>query len=197
MKNLNTLIKLDNASCLKIRYIFTLSYPNLHPKYLDIGVLIMEKSTKKSTEVVRTEIVLPGDTNHFRTIFGGKTLAMMDMTGALAAMQFSNSNAVTASFESVDFEKPIMEGDIVKVIAKVIYTSRTSMVVKIDVFKYESEKFHSNKEFTCGGFATFVAIDKEGKPYPIPQLELETKEEKDLWEVGEEIKKKAKLRANK
>jgi len=46
----------------------------------------MRKETKRTVEVVHTELVFPGDTNHYGTIFGGKTLAMMDMTGALAAM---------------------------------------------------------------------------------------------------------------
>jgi len=95
----------------------------------------MRKETKKTVEVVHTELVLPGVTNHYGTIFGGKTLAMMDMTGALAAMQFCNEDVVTASFESIDFKRPIKEGDITEVKAKVVYTSNTSMVVKIDVYK--------------------------------------------------------------
>jgi len=95
----------------------------------------MRKETKRTVEVVHTELVFPGDTNDYGTIFGGKTLAMMDMTGALAAMQFCNEDVVTASFESIDFKKPIKEGDITEVKAKVIYTSNTSMVVKIDVYR--------------------------------------------------------------
>jgi acyl-CoA hydrolase len=149
----------------------------------------MRKETKKTVEVIHTELVFPGDTNHYGTIFGGKTLSMMDMTGALAAMQFSNEEAVTASFESVDFKKALKEGDILEVRAKVIYTSNTSMVVKIDV--YRIGKFHSRKDYGCGGYATFVAIDSNGEPRAIPQLKVTTKEEKNLWEVGKQIKQRA------
>jgi len=152
----------------------------------------MRKETKRTVEVVHTELVFPGDTNHYGTIFGGKTLAMMDMTGALAAMQFCNEDVVTASFESIDFKKPIKEGDITEVKAKVIYTSNTSMVVKIDV--YRVGKFHSRKDHTCGGYATFVAVDSNGEPRAIPQLKLTIKEEKKLWKIGKEIKEKAILR---
>lgn len=137
----------------------------------------MRKETKKTVEVVHTELVLPGVTNHYGTIFGGKTLAMMDMTGALAAMQFCNEDVVTASFESIDFKRPIKEGDITEVKAKVVYTSNTSMVVKIDVYKVG--KFHSRKDYTCGGYATFVAVDSNGEPRAIPQLKLTIKEEKN------------------
>lgn len=149
----------------------------------------MEK--RKTVEIVRNELVLRSDTNHYGTIFGGKTMAMMDMTGALAAMQFSNENVVTASFESIDFKKPIREGDIVEVTAKVIFTSRSSLVVKIEVYKFQNQRLHSEKIFTCGGYATFVAVDMEGNTHPIPQLIVETDEEKKLWEVGEKIKKNA------
>ncbi len=153
----------------------------------------MEK--RETVEVVRTELILRSDTNHYGTIFGGKTLAMMDMTGALAAMRFSNENVVTASFESIDFKKPIREGDIVEVVARVIYTSKSSLVVKTDVYKYQNQQFHSEKEFTCGGFATFVAVDMDGKTHPIPQLKVETDDEKKLWKVGEKIKNNAMERA--
>ena len=152
-----------------------------------------ENNKKKSIEVVNTELVLPGDTNHYGTIFGGKTLAMMDMTGALAAMQFCNEDVVTASFESVDFKKPIRKGEIAKVKAKVIYTSNTSMVVKVDVYKVG--KFHSRKEHTCTGFATFVAVDANGEPKSIPQLLIETKEEKEFWNIGKNVKTNAVKRA--
>jgi len=153
----------------------------------------MRKETKKTIEVVHTELVFPGDTNHYGTIFGGKTLAMMDMTGALAAMQFCNEEAVTASFESIDFKKPLKEGDILEVRAKVIFTSNKSMVVKIDV--YRIGKFHSRKDYGCGGYATFVAVDSNGEPRAIPQLKVTTKEEKRLWEIGKSIKQKAMERA--
>lgn len=154
-----------------------------------------ESETREAVEVVRTELVLRSDTNHYGTIFGGKTLSMMDMTGALAAMQYSNENVVTASFESIDFKLPIKEGDIVKVVAKVIYTSNTSLVVKTDVYKYDNSDFHSEKQFTCGGYATFVAIDMQGRTRKIPKLRVETEEEKKLWETGKKIKENAMERA--
>lgn len=156
----------------------------------------MEKETKKKTiEVVHTELVFPTDTNHYGTIFGGRILSMMDMTAALAAIQFCNEEAVTASFEAVDFKKPIKQGDIVELRAKVIYTTSKSVVVKVDV--YRVGKFHSRKDFTCGGYATLVAIDANGEPRPVPQLEVETEEEKELWELGKSIKESAMARVKK
>ena len=153
----------------------------------------MEKQmSKKTIEVVHTELVFPTDTNHYGTIFGGRILAMMDMTAALAAIQFCNEEAVTASFEAVDFRKPIKQGDIVELRAKVIYTTTKSVVVKINV--YRVGKFHSRKDFTCSGYATLVAIDANGEPRPVPQLEVDTEEEKELWDLGKQIKESAMAR---
>lgn len=146
------------------------------------------ESLKDAVEVINTELVFPTHTNHYGTIFGGRVLELMDMTGALAAMQFANEDAVTASIEAVDFKKPIKTGDIVELKAKVIYTARTSMVVKVDVFRVG--KFSPGKDFTCRGYLVFVAVDADGKPRPIPALKLITEEDEKYWKIGENIKKR-------
>ncbi len=150
------------------------------------------KSLKEAVEVINTELVFPTHTNHYGTIFGGRVLELMDMTGALAAMRFANEDAVTASIEAVDFKKPIKTGDIVELNAKVIYTARTSMVVKVDVFRVG--KLSPGKEFTCRGYFVFVAVDASGQPRPVPTLKLITEEDERLWEIGERIKTKSRER---
>jgi len=147
----------------------------------------LEKETlKEAVEVINTELVFPTHTNHYGTIFGGRVLELMDMTGALAAMRFANEDAVTASIEAVDFKKPIQTGDIVELNAKVIYTARTSMVVKVDVFRVG--KLSPGKDFTCRGYLVFVAVDANGEPRPVPTLKLITEEDEKLWKLGERIK---------
>jgi acyl-CoA hydrolase len=144
------------------------------------------ETLKEAVEVINTELVFPTHTNHYGTIFGGRVLELMDMTGALAAMRFANEDAVTASIEAVDFKKPIQTGDIVELKAKVIYTARTSMVVKVDVFRVG--KLSPGKDFTCRGYLVFVAVDANGEPRPVPTLKLITEEDEKLWELGERIK---------
>lgn len=147
------------------------------------------ETLKEAVEVINTELVFPTHTNHYGTIFGGRVLELMDMTGALAAMRFANEDAVTASIEAVDFKKPIQTGDIVELKAKVIYTARTSMVVKVDVFRVG--KLSPGKDFTCRGYLVFVAIDANGEPRPVPTLKLVTEEDEKLWELGERIKNRS------
>lgn len=153
---------------------------------------MLKESMKEAVEVSNSELVFPTHTNHYGTIFGGRVLELMDMTGVLAAMRFAGQDTVTASIEAVDFKKPVKVGDIIEVKAKVIYTAHTSMVVKVDVYKVG--KYSPGSEFTCRGYIIFVAIDPDGKPIPVPTLKVVTEEDKKYWKIGEEVKSKAKMR---
>jgi len=147
---------------------------------------------KEAIEVTNSELVIPPHTNHFGTIFGGKVLELMDITGAMAAMRFSNEDVVTASIDAVDFKKAIQLGDIIEVKGKVIHTARTSMVVKVDIFRVG--KTDRQKDFSCRGYLVFVAISADGKAKEIPTLKVVTDEDKKNWAIGEKIKQRAKER---
>ena len=149
-------------------------------------------SVKESVEVSNSELVFPTHTNHYGTIFGGRVLELMDMTGAMAAMRFAGEDTVTASIEAVDFKKPVKVGDIMEVKARVIYTAHTSMVVKVDVYKVG--KFSPGVEFTCRGYLVFVAVDADGKPIPVPALKVVTEEDKKYWKIGESVKNRCRER---
>lgn len=151
-----------------------------------------EVPIKEAVEISNSELVFPTHTNHYGTIFGGRVLELMDMTGAMAAMRFANEDTVTASIEAVDFKKPVKVGDIMEVRAKVIYTAHTSMVVKVDV--YRVGKFTPGMEFTCRGYLVFVAVNAEGRPIPVPALKVMNEEDKKYWRIGEMVKNRSKDR---
>jgi len=149
----------------------------------------MESVEKESVEVINTELVFPSHTNHYGTIFGGRLLELMDMTGGLAAMRFACEEVVTASIEALDFKMPVKLGDIVELRAKIIYTARTSMVVKVDV--YRIGKFDNRRDFCCRGYFIFVAVDAKGDPKVVPSLKLVSEEDKKFYDIGEAIRKRA------
>jgi len=147
---------------------------------------------KETIEVTNSELVIPTHTNHYGTIFGGRVLELMDITGAMAAMRFANEDVVTASIDAVDFRKPIQVGDIIELKAKVIHTARTSMVVKVDLFRVG--KFNKRRDFSCRGYLVFVAITSNGEPREVPTLKVISDEDKKNWSIGEKIKQRAKER---
>lgn len=109
--------------------------------------------------------VFPNTTNHYDTLFGGTTLHMMDEASFICATRFSRKKMVTVSTDKIDFSKPIPQGSIVELVARIDKVGRTSCVVKVDIFM---EDMYSNKrDKVVRGFFTFVALDDNKKPVPI------------------------------
>lgn len=144
-----------------------------------------DQSSRPAISVTSTEIVLPGNTNTHGTMFGGDVLALMDKTAAIAAIRFCRQPVVTASTERIDFRTPIRLGDIIEARARVIYTGRTSMIVKIDI---DAEQPLTGEQRRCTtGYYSFVSIDEHGKPQSVPPLDVRTDDERRDWERGAEI----------
>ncbi|RMG48296.1 MAG: acyl-CoA thioesterase [Acidobacteria bacterium] len=122
-------------------------------------------------------IVLPADTNNYGHIFGGRVLAMADKVAAMVAMRHCRQPVVTASIDRVDFIRPIKSGMIVIFKGAINAAFNTSMEIGVDV---EAENPLTGERITaCRALLTVVAIDRNGRPVPIPPLELRTQEERD------------------
>lgn len=133
---------------------------------------------------VKTSLVFPPDTNSHGTMFGGKLMAYIDDTAAIAAMRHARRSVVTASSDSLDFLHPIYEGNAVCLEAFVSHTGRTSMEVFV---KVTSENMLSGERNVCAvSFLTFVALDENGNPTEIPSVVPQTEEEKQLFDSAEE-----------
>ncbi|GAA0435877.1 acyl-CoA thioesterase [Lentibacillus halophilus] len=138
----------------------------------------MESKPCINSLTVKTTHVLPPDTNNHGTLFGGKLMAHIDDVAAIAAVRHARLPVVTASMDSIDFLEPIKEGDSICVEAFVTWTHNTSMEVFI---KTVSENLLTGDRNVCTtAFLTFVAIDDEGQPTPIPHVYPETDHEKQL-----------------
>ncbi len=153
----------------------------------------METRTCEHSKTVQTRLVLPPDTNHLDTIFGGKILAYIDEIAALTAMKHSNSAVVTASIDSVDFLSSAKVGDSLTSEAFVTNTGRSSMEVYVKVTAHNLLK--DEKKLTTESFMTMVAVDEKGKPIAVPKVVPETEEEKRLFETAPARKENRKKRA--
>ncbi|WP_110114240.1 acyl-CoA thioesterase [Bacillus sp. CGMCC 1.16541] len=147
-----------------------------------------QKIPMQQSKVVQTRLVLPPDTNHMGSIFGGKVLAYIDEVAAISAMKHSRSIVVTASIDSVNFLSPVTVGDVLTLEAFVTSTGRTSMEVYVRV-KRESWKT-GEQTLTTTSFLTMVAVDNEGKPLEVPSVYPETDEEKELYQSAMERRQK-------
>ena len=143
----------------------------------------MTSKTVSSSQVVMTQLVLPSHTNALDTIFGGTVMSWIDIAAAIAAQRHSNKAVVTASIDQLNFIAPIKKGWIVNLKASVNFVSRTSMEIGVRVEAENpitSEMFH-----TASAYLTFVALGSDGKPSPIPTLELVTDDEKRRFKAAQ------------
>lgn len=126
-----------------------------------------------------TELVLPNDTNTLNNLMGGRLMHWMDIVSAIAAQKHSNKTVVTASVDNISFKHPIRLGNVVTLRAKVTRAFTSSMEVRIDVDAEDvptGEKFESNS-----AYFTFVALDANGRPTDVPEIEVETEDEKEYY----------------
>lgn len=116
------------------------------------------------------DLVFPNQTNHLGTLFGGHALAMMDKAASIEAHRYCRTTVVTASIERTDFLVPVYEGELTEVTAKVVKTGRTSMVVEVELV---AENLITGQRRLCTrGVVNMVALDADGKPTPVPPLQL-------------------------
>ena len=129
-----------------------------------------------ASRVEMTEIVLPGDTNALGTIFGGKVMQWIDIAASVAAMRHSGGPVVTASIDGLQFLTPIHVGEVVTLRASVNYAGRTSMEIGVRV---DAENMNTGeRRYTTKAYLTFVALDVAGRPRQVPELELESDEDR-------------------
>ena len=138
--------------------------------------------SKKAGEslVMMTELVLPNDTNVFGNLMGGRLMYWMDIASALSAQKHANAPVVTASVDNISFEAPILLGNVVYIEAKVSRAFTTSMEVHISVWGEDLKRQYKYKSNEA--YYTFVALNAEGKPSPVPQLTLQSEDEQKLYE---------------
>jgi acyl-CoA hydrolase len=140
--------------------------------------------TPSSSAVEMTELVLPNDTNVQGNLLGGRMMHWMDIAGAMAATRHSNKVVATIALDRLDFRHPVRMGEIVTLKAKLTWVGKTSMEVVVNAFA-ENPKTGAIIQ-TNKAYLTFVALDDQGNPTPVPRLTLETKEEQDNFTTAEQ-----------
>ncbi|HEX8905595.1 MAG TPA: acyl-CoA thioesterase [Longimicrobiaceae bacterium] len=136
------------------------------------------------SQVTFADLAEPQSQNVAGTLFGGVLLGFVDRAAAFCAMKHAGRPVVTKSFDSVEFNEPIYIGELVVAHASVNFTGTSSMEVGVKVFAQNpvtGEERHTN---TC--YATFVALDRDGRPARIPPVLPETDDERRRFEAGKQ-----------
>ena len=136
--------------------------------------------TPKSWQDSATEsvqVVLPNDSNPLGFILGGTVMHLIDITGAIACHRHTNRLALTAGVDGLEFIHPIKVGDLIILKSRVTCVFTTSLEVEVEVFSEEIES--GTRRLTSRAYLTFVSIDREGRPQPVPPLLMATPEDEE------------------
>ncbi|HEY7566941.1 MAG TPA: acyl-CoA thioesterase [Gemmatimonadaceae bacterium] len=146
------------------------------------------KKTVKESQHESSEIMMPQHANNLGHVFGGVVLSLMDKVAAIAAYRHARTNVVTASIDRVDFREPVYVGDLVILKSSVNYVGRTSMEVGVRV---ETENMVTGqRRHTNSCYLTFVAVDREGRPVPVPDLKPESADELRRYHAASERRRR-------
>lgn len=140
----------------------------------------LQGKSPKDSAIETTYMVMPSQANPHGTAFGGTIVAWIDMTAAMVAQRHCGREVVTAGIDSLIFKAPIRIGDQVVLKASVNYVGRTSMEVGVRVTR--EDPYGGNRVLATSAHLTFVALDENKKPVPVPPIVPETEKERKRYE---------------
>lgn len=119
----------------------------------------------EESEIIKTEVVCPNDTNPMGILQGGRLVEWMDIAAAICAQTHTEKICVTASIMEVDFKVAAKIGDIISVKAKITRSFQTSMEIFVQSF---ARNVHEGKnKLISEAYFTFVALSENEKATPV------------------------------
>ena len=127
-----------------------------------------ESALPEGRELVLKVIPMPADTNGNGDIFGGWVMAQVDLAGSVLPARYVRGRMATVAVNQFIFKQPVRVGDILSFFSHVTRVGNTSITVQVEVF---AERFSSQGQYVkvTEASLTYVAIDKDGRPRPIPK----------------------------
>ena len=136
----------------------------------------MHEKPANLSSVVMPVRMMPQDANPAGFVHGGIILKHIDLAGAMVAMRHCRSAVVTVSIDRMDFLAVCNVGEAVTFTSSVNFAGRTSMEVGVRV---EAEDLLTGSVRHAGSaYLTYVAVDSQGRPTPVPALRLESPAER-------------------
>ncbi|MHB1249716.1 MAG: acyl-CoA thioesterase [Polaromonas sp.] len=122
-------------------------------------------------ELVLKTIPMPADCNANGDIFGGWVMAQVDLAGAVLPARYVDGRMATVAVNQFIFKQPVRVGDILSFFAGVTRIGNTSITVQVEVY---AERFRAQGHYikVTEASLTYVAIDDNGRPRPVPNRSL-------------------------
>lgn len=111
-------------------------------------------------------LAMPRDANPSGDIFGGWVISQMDIAAGMTASLRAKGRVATVAIDAMTFKLPVFVGDILCVYTDILRIGTSSIVMHVEAWALR-ERVGERIKVTEGRF-TFVAIDEERRPRPVP-----------------------------
>jgi acyl-CoA thioesterase YciA len=118
-------------------------------------------------------VPMPADSNQNGDIFGGWIMAQVDIAGGTVAGRVARGRVATVAVKEFVFKQPVQIGDVLSFYADVVRVGNTSVTINVEVF---AERHPADLVVVkvTEATLTYVAIDADGRPRPIPNTAAST-----------------------
>ncbi|XP_051282756.1 cytosolic acyl coenzyme A thioester hydrolase isoform X1 [Dicentrarchus labrax] len=161
--------------------------------------LLKEQHTVGFSQSSLIHLVGPSDCTLHNYVHGGVTMKLMDEVAGIVAARHCNTNIVTASVDAINFHRKIKKGCVVTVTGRLTFVSNKSMEIEVLVDASSLVDAEKGKYRAVSAFFTFISLDKDNKPLPVPPLKIDGEEEQRRFDEGKAryLQNKAKRLADK
>ena len=131
-------------------------------------------------ELTTRFLAKPSDVNWGGNVHGGTAMEWIDEAASACTMNWAGRQTIAVYAGGVRFYNPIHIGDLVEVRARILRTGTTSMHMSVHVHSGHPRKGRGGLELALHSSMTYVAIDDDFKPQPVPHFQPTTDEDKRL-----------------
>ena len=143
----------------------------------------MKKVEESLTE--QQYLICPAHINHYGRLFGGQLLKWIDELAGIVAIRHCGATVTTAAIDNLQFQAPAYSGDMIVLQGRVTYVGRTSMEIRVDTYR---EALDGTREPINRAYIDMVCINCKGQPMEVPDLCIETDEQRQEHEAAQKRK---------
>ena len=134
-------------------------------------------------ELTLAQVMLPEDANPHGNVHGGTLMKLADTAGGTCATRHARRPMVTAVMDSMTFEQPVYVGNLVVLQVCVTWTGRTSLETEVRI---DAEDVLTGEvRHISTAYFVYVAIDDEGRPTPVRELDVVSDAQRRRWADAE------------
>lgn len=145
----------------------------------------------EDSRTVQQYLICPAHINHYGRLFGGQLLKWIDELAGIVAIRHCGATVTTAAIDNLQFHSPAYSGDMIVLEGVVTAVGRSSMEIRVDTFR---EALNGTREMINRAYIDMVCIDCKGRPMEVPDLLMETEDQKREYEAAQKRRQMRKQR---